>query len=113
MAIALARRSEDERSNRLLAWVLISTSRLACDLGDVEVARHRAREVLAIAQAAFGPGDRDTESAWAVLAQASEAAGDAVAANAAWRQAQAAGRCPGGSWLEDVLWLGEERLLWP
>jgi hypothetical protein len=92
VAIALARRLDGEEANRILARVLISTSRLACDLGDIEIARSRAREVLAIAQAAFGSVDPDTARAWAVLAQASLAAGDAVATNAARRQAEAAGQ---------------------
>ncbi len=90
IAIGLARRLENEEANRTLARVLISTSRLACDLGDIETARARAREVLAIAQAAFGSIDPDTASAWAALAQANQAAGDGVAAHAAQRQADVA-----------------------
>jgi hypothetical protein len=103
IAIALARCLEGEEANRILARVLINASRLACDLGDIDTARNRAREVLAIAQAAFGSVDPDTASAWAVLAHASQVAGDAVAANAAWRRAEAAGHCRASPLREDVL----------
>jgi Tetratricopeptide repeat len=92
IALALVRRLEGEDAARALGRVLISTARLACDLGDVEVARRRAREALAISQAALGSIDPDTAWAWHVLGQTCQAAGDPVGANAARRQARAAGR---------------------
>lgn len=89
--LALARALEGEEASRSLGRVLISTAGLACDLGDVQVAWMRAREALAIAQAAFGTVDPDTASAWQVLGVACQAAGNPVGANAARRQAVAAG----------------------
>lgn len=90
VALALVRSLDVEPLGRSLGRVLISTARLACDLGDVQVAHGRSREALAIAQASFGAVDPDTACAWEVLGEACERAGDPVGANAARRQAHAA-----------------------
>ena len=89
-AVAMVRRFDGDESSRTLVRVLMRTAELAGDVGDLHVARSRAREALAIAQAALGVADPDTADAWAVLGQACQAAGDHVGASAAGRQARLA-----------------------
>ncbi len=88
-ALGLARSGRLRDSSRVLVRTLATVVQIACATGNVEVARQRAREALAVAQAALGPEDPDTAAAWRTLSAALEAAADLVGARAALKEAEA------------------------
>lgn len=89
VAVALIGSAKLDADPRVTVHVLVTAASVAATTAQVERARVRATEALAVAQAALGPTDVDTGAAWMAVSAACQAAGDGIGANAARKQALA------------------------